>query len=55
MAGFNLDTFGEIMDKFLFENEVVLQVRLPENSEEAKVVDNVGQEQRCSSILLQKH
>lgn len=42
MAGLNLDTFGEIMDKFLFENEVVLQVRLPENSEEAKVVDNVG-------------
>lgn len=42
MAGFDLDTFGEMMDRFLFENEVVLQVRLPENSEEAKVVDNVG-------------
>lgn len=42
MAGLNLDTLGEIMDEFLFENEIILQVTLPPNSENAELIDNVG-------------
>ena len=42
MAGLNLDTLGEIMDEFLFENEIILQVTLPQNSENAELIDNVG-------------
>ncbi len=38
----NIDTFGEIMDKFMEDHEVVMLIKLPEGSLEAEVEDNIG-------------
>lgn len=38
----NLDTFGEVMDKFIKENEIQMLITLPEGSVDAEVQDNVN-------------
>ena len=46
MIGFNIamfaKTMGKILDKFIEENEVILQIKLPENSMDVVVTDNLG-------------
>lgn len=37
----NMDTFGQIMDEFLTKNEIVMQITLPEGTEEATIKSNV--------------
>jgi len=39
---FDLDSFGEIMDKFILENDVQMIVTLPAGEKTPKVVDNIG-------------
>lgn len=38
----NLDTFGEIVDEFLKENEIQMLITIPEGSITPEVRDNVG-------------
>ena len=38
----DLDTFGEIMDKFIKDNEIKILITLPQGSIDAVVDDNVG-------------
>lgn len=38
----DLDTFGEIMDKFIKDNEIKMLITLPEGSIDSVVDDNVG-------------
>ena len=38
----DLDTFGEIMDKFIKDNEIKVIITLPKGSIDAVVDDNVG-------------
>ena len=38
----NLDTFGEIMDEFIKQNEIHMLLTIPEGSMEVKVQDNVN-------------
>lgn len=42
MPEFNLDTFGEIMDKFIEENHVQLLIDMPEGTNEVTLKDNIG-------------
>ena len=42
MPQINIDTFGEIMDKFVKEAHVQLLIDLPEGTTEAKLKDNTG-------------
>lgn len=42
MADFTIDSFGEIMNKVIHECEIIMQVKIPENSDDAEVIDNVG-------------
>lgn len=37
-----LDKFGAIMDEFIKENEIIMQVKMPEGSIEPEIRDNVG-------------
>ena len=37
----NLDTFGEVMDKFIKESKIQMLITLPEGSVDAEVQDNV--------------
>ena len=37
---FNIDTFGEIMDKWIYENDIQLLIEIPEGTNEAIVKDN---------------
>lgn len=41
MAKLDLDTFGEIMDRFIKENEVTMLVMLPEGSDDPVIEDNI--------------
>ena len=43
----NLETFGEIMDKFIEDNNIQLVVEIPEGSSEPSVIDNTG----CGSVM----
>lgn len=38
----DLDTFGEIMDEFLKENEIQMLITLPEGSETPEIESNTG-------------
>ena len=38
----NLDTFGNMMDDFIKENEIKMLLTIPEGSMEVEVQDNVG-------------
>ena len=38
----NLDTFGEVMDNFIKENEINMLITIPEGSMEVEVQDNVN-------------
>lgn len=38
----NLDTFGEVMDKFIKENKIQMLITLPEGSVDAEIQDNVN-------------
>ena len=38
----DLDTFGDIIDKFLKENEIRMLLTLPEGAQEVQVEDNCG-------------
>lgn len=38
----NLETFGEIMDKFIEDYNIQLVVEIPEGSSEPSVIDNTG-------------
>ena len=38
----DLDSFGEIMDKFILENEVGMSIIMPEGTIEPKIQDNTG-------------
>ena len=38
----DLDTFGEIMDKFIKDNEIKMLITLPEGSIDPVIDDNVG-------------
>lgn len=38
----NLDSFGEIMDKFILENEVGMSIIMPEGTLEPEIQDNTG-------------
>ncbi|MCD7919487.1 MAG: hypothetical protein LUG45_05340 [Clostridiales bacterium] len=42
MATLNLDSFGEIIDKFLTDNTVQMTLTMPEGTEEVSVEDNIG-------------
>lgn len=42
MAELNLDTFGEIMDKFINDAHVQLLIDMPEGTTEAQLKDNTG-------------
>ena len=37
-----IDKFGAIIDEFLKENEIIMQVTMPEKSDVPEVVDNTG-------------
>ena len=39
---FDLDTFGEIVDKFLEENEVTMLLTMPKGTQAVRVKDNVN-------------
>ena len=38
----DLDSFGEIMDKFILENEVGMSIIMPEGTIEPEIQDNTG-------------
>lgn len=38
----DLDSFGEIMDKFILENEVGMSIIMPEGTIEPEIQDNIG-------------
>lgn len=38
----DLDRFGEIMDKFILENEVGMSIIMPEGTIEPEIQDNTG-------------
>ena len=38
----DLDSFGEIMDKFILENEVGMNIIMPEGTIEPEIQDNTG-------------
>ena len=38
----DLDSFGEIMDKFILENEVGMSIIMPEGTIEPEIHDNTG-------------
>ena len=38
----DLDSFGEIMDKFILENEVGMSIIMPEGTIEPEIRDNTG-------------
>lgn len=38
----DLDNFGEIMDKFILENEVGMSIIMPEGTIEPEIQDNTG-------------
>ena len=38
----DLDSFGEIMDKFILENEVWMSIIMPEGTIEPEIQDNTG-------------
>lgn len=42
MATMNLDSFGEIMDKFINDAHVQLLIDMPEGTTDAKLKDNTG-------------
>ena len=42
MAELNLDTFGEIMDKFINDAHIQLLIDMPEGTTEARLKDNTG-------------
>lgn len=42
MAELNLDTFGEIMDKFINDAHVQLLIDMPEGTTDAVLKDNTG-------------
>lgn len=42
MSKFDLDSFGEIIDQFLKDNEVNMLITLPEGTLDAQVQDNTG-------------
>ncbi len=42
MSELNLDTFGEIMDRFLRDNEIDMLLTLPKGTQDVTVEDNVG-------------
>lgn len=42
MSQFTLETFGEIIDKFLEENEVRMLLTLPAGSKDVQVEDSTG-------------
>lgn len=42
MAELNMDTFGEIMDKFVKDAHVQLLIDMPEGTTKAKLKDNTG-------------
>lgn len=42
MSKFDLDSFGEIIDQFLKENEVKMLLTLPEGTLDVQVMDNTG-------------
>lgn len=37
-----MDSFGEIMDKFILENEVGMSIIMPEGTIEPEIQDNIG-------------
>ena len=37
-----LDKFGEIVDEFLKKNEIIMQIRMPENEDCIEIKDNTG-------------
>ena len=38
----DMDSFGEIMDKFILENEVGMSIIMPEGTIEPEIQDNTG-------------
>ena len=38
----DVDSFGEIMDKFILENEVGMSIIMPEGTIEPEIQDNIG-------------
>ena len=42
MAELNLDTFGEIMDKFIKDAHIQLLIDMPEGTTDAELKDNTG-------------
>ena len=42
MAELNIDTFGEIMDKFIEENHIQLLIDIPEGTNEPQVKNNAN-------------
>lgn len=38
----DMDSFGEIMDKFILENEVGMSIIMPEGTIEPEIQDNIG-------------
>lgn len=42
MGEFNLDSFGEIIDRFLMDNEVQMLLTLPKGTVDVQVQDNTG-------------
>lgn len=42
MSKLDLDSFGEIVDRFLKENEVKMLLTLPEGTLDVQVMDNTG-------------
>lgn len=47
MAEMNLDTFGEIMDKFIEQNHIQMLIDIPEGTNEPTVKDNTG----CGPVM----
>lgn len=42
IKGLTLDSFGEIIDKFLKENEIQMLLTLPAGTQDVQVEDNTG-------------
>ena len=42
MKELNIDTFGEIMDKFIEDNPIQMLIEMPEGTIEPEIADNVG-------------
>lgn len=38
-----LDKFGNIMDEFLEENEIIMQIKMPKGTIEPEIKDNMGE------------